>query len=164
MTKALANGSDAQYRQRGYCVQCVEEDLCMVSATISIFYDATCFIRQVKQVELPLLIAPKTKIFFQGCHHFNVATIVLRLRVHCKGALTRIEITPLVYVREMLYPTLDHIAYSGSQAKLECMRPVMPDAVLDDISHRRYNPLKDSWILVSPHRTKRPWQWVSHEQ
>lgn len=24
--------------------------------------------------------------------------------------------------------------------------------------HRRYNPLLDEWILVSPHRTKRPWQ------
>ncbi|KAJ5081800.1 hypothetical protein NUU61_010064 [Penicillium alfredii] len=30
--------------------------------------------------------------------------------------------------------------------------------VLDDISHRRYNPLRGSHILVSPHRTKRPWQ------
>ncbi|MEC4004577.1 UDP-glucose--hexose-1-phosphate uridylyltransferase [Flavobacterium sp. SUN052] len=24
--------------------------------------------------------------------------------------------------------------------------------------HRRYNPLLDEWILVSPHRAKRPWQ------
>ena len=27
-----------------------------------------------------------------------------------------------------------------------------------DNPHRRYNPLKDEWVLVSPHRTKRPWQ------
>ncbi len=25
-------------------------------------------------------------------------------------------------------------------------------------SHRRYNPLNDSWVLCSPHRAKRPWQ------
>ena len=24
--------------------------------------------------------------------------------------------------------------------------------------HRRYNPLLDEWVLVSPHRLERPWQ------
>ncbi len=29
---------------------------------------------------------------------------------------------------------------------------------LSDAPHRRYNPLLDEWVLVSPHRTQRPWQ------
>lgn len=24
--------------------------------------------------------------------------------------------------------------------------------------HNRYNPLKEEWVLVSPHRAKRPWK------
>jgi UDPglucose--hexose-1-phosphate uridylyltransferase len=34
----------------------------------------------------------------------------------------------------------------------------MSDAELFGAPHRRYNPLTDEWILVSPHRAKRPWQ------
>ena len=35
--------------------------------------------------------------------------------------------------------------------------------------HRRYNPLLDEWVLVSPHRTQRPWQGgqenaIAHER
>ena len=29
---------------------------------------------------------------------------------------------------------------------------------INEDPHRRYNPLINEWVLVSPHRAKRPWQ------
>jgi len=29
--------------------------------------------------------------------------------------------------------------------------------------HRRYDPLRDQWVLVSPHRNKRPWQGLKEQ-
>lgn len=34
----------------------------------------------------------------------------------------------------------------------------MSEDQLNEIPHRRYNILTGEWVLVSPHRTKRPWQ------
>lgn len=33
----------------------------------------------------------------------------------------------------------------------------MNASLLQEVPHRRFNPLTREWILVSPHRTKRPW-------
>lgn len=33
-----------------------------------------------------------------------------------------------------------------------------------NVPHKRYNPLTGEWILVSPHRTQRPWKGKQESQ
>jgi UDPglucose--hexose-1-phosphate uridylyltransferase len=40
----------------------------------------------------------------------------------------------------------------------------MPELDLQVTPHRRYNPLTREWVLVSPHRTQRPWQGQVEEK
>ena len=37
-------------------------------------------------------------------------------------------------------------------------------AKIREVPHRRFNPLTRDWVLVSPHRTQRPWQGQTERQ
>lgn len=49
--------------------------------------------------------------------------------------------------------------YTAMHHQANCQRFIMTKPVdLSNRPHRRRNPLTDEWVLVSPHRNKRPWQ------
>lgn len=46
----------------------------------------------------------------------------------------------------------------SDSASLSSKQQSLSQQLLFDTPHRRYNPLRRQWVLVSPHRTARPWQ------
>lgn len=138
------------------CDALQEKDFNEVGRLMYQTHDGLQYLYEVSCPELDFLVdATRDKSHILGSRMmgggFGGCTINLIKKGHAQAFID--EISPLYKAKfgRALTPIITEIGEGARVSK------VVGDLNFDEDPHRRYNILTGEWVLVSPHRTKRPW-------